>query len=422
MKALRMVIADKDEEFVMRFNEYLSERQDSRVMIVKSFTQFERFQQYFTHVDNRVVLLVSGQWLQQLVTCRCDHRDLQEHDANSASVFTSCQQLGRATLVIVLDDVRSERTCDNVSYIVQYQPLNDFLDEVCALSDFRWSTDQDDHSSDVQQLIISFFSAVGGIGKSTAVFNAVKRMTEQKQRVLLINLEALSGMSLHVSLNANEDFSKLLYYLKLNEEEAVMEWLHQHIQHDSKLRCDYIAPPSHCRDYMDTSAADIRLLIHLLQRKWSYDAIVIDLDSSLSTATRGALEVSDRIIWLVTDDVTCCFKTQQLMHELPHMMHMTPDSLQKRTIFTMSKFLGHSLNEYDGLPITRYLPYVPQWKMINDVNQLYESEAYTKSIDQLMHDAQQERLGQSEGKGAALNGASDLAADERSDSRAVIHG
>lgn len=387
MEVLKLVIADKDEEFINRFNQYIRFFDIKKVMIHKSFNDFDLFQQYLNACEEYVVILVNEEWSKRSVSCDC-HDDHKNETMQSCSTWvTQHVRPGKLRRIITISERQGELGCHHLPIVHKYQPLHELIEslqELCTLEQVSPRKRMIQHTC-----IISFYAAVGGCGKTTAAINAAKQLTERKQRTLFVSLEACSTLSSLIDLTASHRFDKLLYDLKHKHEEHIIQELDKYINYDDRLGFDCLVPMNDVHNSLDIEMANISLLLRLLQQSRDYDVIIIDLDGAVSPTSCAALAASDVIIWLMLDDATGIHRMQRLLQEHPHIAALPYDQWQQSVVFVMNKYLGQLHNELlytDDVRVAHYLPYIPQWKGIASMTDWFQSPVFNQSIATLLDD------------------------------------
>jgi hypothetical protein len=112
-----------------------------------------------------------------------------------------------------------------------------------------------------------------------------------------------------------------------------------------------------------------------------YDLVVVDPDSGVSAWHRALLEQSDRIAWLVTDDWQCLEKTNRLIRYWEEKGPLWPGKIS----FLRNRSQGALQNRWK-LPAApaAVLPYVPQWKGMDEPGRLFGSAAFSGALEALL--------------------------------------
>jgi cellulose biosynthesis protein BcsQ len=254
---------------------------------------------------------------------------------------------------------------DVVEYpiLFKYQPLNQLLSQLLAHHN-RYRTEAPIRGRK-RTLVTSVYSAAGGAGKTTVSFYLAKQLALRGERVLLLNLELIAAQSLIFPQTGQDPFGQLLYYAKSSHKQLAAK-IEQLKSSHSLYKFDYLEQAVKPEELENTEEEDIRRLIEAAVSLGAYDHIVIDLDCSCHPRVHGALEVSDRLWWVVQDDIQHVYKLASLLQVWRGRLGEQAAALLQRSELIVNKFTGTLTNRFEsaGLRIGGTLPYVPQWKSI----------------------------------------------------------
>jgi pilus assembly protein CpaE len=149
---------------------------------------------------------------------------------------------------------------------------------------------------------ISVFAPKGGVGKTTIAFNLAVAMAQLEQRTVLIDGSVQFG-DLRSLLKVPGDAPSIL---DLPTDRISESDLTDVLWRDPSGIDILLAPPRIEMAEMIT-ARDIEKVLSLLRRV--YDAIVIDMSSSINDINLGFLDASDTIVEIVTYDSTTIHNT-----------------------------------------------------------------------------------------------------------------
>lgn len=232
--------------------------------------------------------------------------------------------------------------------------------------------------------VLTLFSSSGGAGKSTVALNLVRQAGERGLRTFYLNLEALNPTSLLFGKGEPDSLSRLLYELQAHPEQGD-SLLTRLCRHQPHLRTDYLDAPDHPGERLALTPELTELLVEKIRSTGKYDLIVIDPDSGAGEWHRKLLQASDRIVWLVLDDAQMLLKSEKLLRYWQG--QTDKEVIARKLIFALNKSNAGGLVNPWHLPgdsPSSSLPYIPQWKAIDQPGRLLSSPAFSGAVDRLL--------------------------------------
>lgn len=143
---------------------------------------------------------------------------------------------------------------------------------------------------------LCFFSAKGGVGKTTNLLNLAGIFEQLERKVLIIDMDLYSG-GIAAYLNKKND--KNIYHYSFD----IMNGNYKDIK-DYVVRVDnYIDVLCAPKDPRDANKIEARTIEHILSNaKLNYDIILIDTNHALNDINLTVLELVDEITFIVTND------------------------------------------------------------------------------------------------------------------------
>lgn len=256
--------------------------------------------------------------------------------------------------------------------------------------------------------VVTVFSAAGGAGKTTLALNILRQAGERGLRTFYLNLEALNATSLLFGHGDPDSLSRLIYGLQAYPERWD-ELFVKTCRHQPYLRTDYVDAPDHPRERLALTSELLADALHRIRASGRYDLVLVDPDIGAGDWHRKLLLGSDQVVWLTTDDLQGLTKADKLIRY----WRGESDELEKRLLFVMNKAQGQcSLNRWllPGDSPAMSLPYVPQWKTVDQPGRLLSSPAFCGAVDELLDilglhakrtAAKRRREGEAHGHGAS---------------------
>lgn len=264
----------------------------------------------------------------------------------------------------------------------QWQEISQYQSLPAILSGLRGGAGATMGSSHSDCQILTMFSASGGIGKTTIGINLIRQAAERGMRTFYLNLEALNATSLLFGRGEPDSLSRLLYTMQVHPEQwnALLEQL---CRHQPQLRTDYLDAPDHPGERLALTSDLLAVLLENIRKTGRYDLILVDPDSGAGDWHRKLLEMSNRVIWIVLDDAQTLLKTEKLLRHWEEQL----DTAMNKIVFVLNKGSGGAIMNRWSLPSATppaMLPYIPQWKTIDQPSRLLASPSFSGAIDQLL--------------------------------------
>ncbi|MBU5440720.1 AAA family ATPase [Paenibacillus sp. MSJ-34] len=378
MDRIQMILASADKYYIELFMRYVETSEYAHKVTVKSFSQPDTLRHY-----------IQLQPYFDLLAAETPFLDSVSNGHHSGNVIVE----------LVENDL--ERPNGKWTAVKKYQPLNVLLSSL--LSAYVAERGQALSFAKMQgkARVVAFYSAVGGIGKTTVALNAAKQLGLRGERVFYLNLETLNSSGIFFGATPtsgqSNKFAQFLYYMKAGHAaaksgaeqnrageqppETALTPL-KYKSHDPATKADYFEPIDHADEMMQMTKADTLTLLDLMADCGGYDVILVDLESSLHERNVTALSRSDSIIWLTQDDVSSIHKTDIWLRQMKNANREEYAAMLRKTRFVVNRYMGKMTNRPAGsdMQIYGYLPYVPSWKQVNRTELLLLSPVFQTEV------------------------------------------
>jgi cellulose biosynthesis protein BcsQ len=351
MMAKRVVLAASQREYAAKLAEYI--REEEAGWEIAAFTQVSALRRELQDSRSIDLLLVQPEMMYEVAVPN-----------------------ERVGMVMALVEEKGQSD-GKWREIIQYQPLPGIL------SDMRGALRGETTTPSAKECqVVTLFSASGGAGKTTVALNLIRQAGQRGLRSFYLNLEALNATSLLFGIGEPDSLSQLLYSLQAHPDKWG-EQLEKLCRHQSLLHTDFLDAPAHPSERLALTPELLESLLAGIRKSGRYDLIVIDPDCGASEWHRQLLILSDRVLWLTVDDAQSLKKTDLLLrHWQEH-----SDEIRNKLTFVLNKGQGGGMVngwELPGGAPSAMLPYIPQWKSVDQPSRLLGAPAFSGAVEQLL--------------------------------------
>ncbi len=361
MDKLILIIGDKDQDYLNLVANFIRHSAFNQKFLLKYFSNKQHFNEFLNSDDRLDILLATPDMLQDMSRTK-------------------------QTITILLKDTVDHVISDETPFIAKFQPLDQLFNTIIQI----FSEKNHDASlklvGNKKTKVLSFFSAIGGIGKTTLAMNIAKQLAIRNEKVFYLNMEYLSSSELYFPTDRENSFSDLLFYLEANPMQLQAK-IGLFKKKDHNLDIDFFEPTDNIQEMQNITRDQTELILHTLIEMQEYDYIIVDLSSSSEDRIIVSLENSDEIYWLLLDDIQSIHKTKKLLLYYHNLFGKEYDFLHKKIKFIVNKSLGNGFaHELDtSIKIHEFLPYIPSWKAITSIDQLINEKAFTDKVIKLVN-------------------------------------
>jgi cellulose biosynthesis protein BcsQ len=160
--------------------------------------------------------------------------------------------------------------------------------------------------------IYTFFSPVGGAGKTTLSYLCANTAAKENKKVLYLNLEAFPSTSIFFD-NDGRSFSEAVFYIKQGYKN-IKSKIEGIVGCYNKVF--YIFPLESYKDILSLDNKEMLKLINVLANDCDFEEIYIDMPSEYNNNFETILQISDRVIFILLQNITSKIKLKAFKKEI----------------------------------------------------------------------------------------------------------
>lgn len=265
MKKLCMIMADPDVSYMESVSAYIRVSRHWDEFDLKLFSSSERLLDFLETRSSYDILLISNRFLSSL-------DNGHQEDA-----------------IVLLEENEPLQFSPAQQTLFKYQPLDQLLSSIVSIyrSSFKKAAFQENEKSKTK--VISVFSGSGGSGKTTFAINLSRQMAKEHRKVFYLNLELSHSTPLFLSSSEPHQSSQILYYVKTHPEQAQSK-IESLKKFDPQAKVDFFDFMVSPQEMTDLTGQETEILISAIAETNYYDALIIDLESSLNERIKAVLK------------------------------------------------------------------------------------------------------------------------------------
>lgn len=189
--------------------------------------------------------------------------------------------------------------------------------------------------------IISFVSAAGGVGASTAAASYAIRCCKSGNKTLYLNFEKIGSTNIFFKAEGNGSFDNILYSIKSKNSNLSLK-LESEVKH-SEEGVDFFDDCKISLDKQSVSVEDINKLIKNLVVKDDYSRIILDMNISFDDVTLCLLDKSDKIVFVSDGSDISNSKTISVLKSFEILENQSEDiTIIGKSVLLYNKFSSKS--------------------------------------------------------------------------------
>lgn len=271
---IKIAIADSNETYAARLFDALQKQENLSISV---YTNKEKMEKEITSVRYDIILF--------------DH-----------SMYSGDNLFKNSKLAVMLYDEDNELPsgfAGKFAFVKKFQRGSTIYKEVIGIYS-EYVSDPFSNSTGHCK-VISFYSPVGGSGKTTLSLSVARSVANKGRSVMYLNFEPIASYGAYMPLKGSKGMGELMaaldssgsFGLKL---ESLMQKTPQGIIYFEKFE--------NILDIYEITSEDIEKLIRKINETGTADYIIIDMGISFDQLDRSILDISDKIVLAETPDKT----------------------------------------------------------------------------------------------------------------------
>lgn len=343
MSNISIVIVDDNQIYTKALSEYLQDEY-GQAFEISCFTGIKPLEEYLADKHNADIMLID------------------KHLYNA-----SLRTLKVKTTIILTDD-NQESEFSGILALYKFQ-LGDKLAKCILQSyDSLESKRFNIHTKPTETRLIAVYSSTGGAGKSTIAYNISHQYAIQGKKTLLISMESYAALPIFKAESKNHGLSYLIYLIK-NKANNLQVKLDAIKEQDISTQIHYIPRDNNPLEYKDICMEDIAALLKFLRKQSGYDAVIFDMDSSVSENTLGMFKDCDIILCVAASDTVSKEKHESFIKQLELFNNLLNVNLNDKIITVNNKAASQCIeNKRDFISSTNIvnIPYLKESNILEN--------------------------------------------------------
>lgn len=288
MNKINLVIFDYDNEYIESLSQLFNKKYYKyfKIEAINNYKQFENIISEGKKID---ILLVNE------------------------AVKNEVSNLNFIKSIIYLTEKRSTQDIDsNIIYKYQSgQSIFNSIKRICKAinKDIEFEDIYDD------SYLISIFSPVGGVGKTSIAISLCEKMISYGKKVLYLNMEELNCMPIFFESNSKDKNISDLFY-NINEDEDCIKKIISEIINRGKNGLWYINPHNSIFDLAELTPENFINAINYLKRYSECDYIIVDLGCLFSSIYSSLIQMSDKTLLIMQQSNVALQKISSLLKQI----------------------------------------------------------------------------------------------------------
>jgi len=290
MAKLNLVILDRDSKYVSGVTNFFIANYSDKFTLI-SFTE-KKYLLDFLEKEKRIDILLLSE-------------DMYEQDFARESIKT----------IIILSDNSEQGEINGYPSMMKYQQAQNLYSDIINV----YTTQNPDNIEKItneydKTKIITFYSPLGGIGKTTLAVATAITLAAQDIKVLYLNFEDIQTTNIFFNSSEGKNLSELIYYVKEKSSDFPQKFLSIKSR-DEETKVDFINPTESILDVDELTSEDVEFFIESILNLNMYKYVIIDTSSKFNSIYKLLLSSSHKVIVPIGQDSISEIKTNIFINE-----------------------------------------------------------------------------------------------------------
>lgn len=288
MKELCLVVYDEDKLYIEEFIKFFNKNYKNYFKVIG-----------VTSKENLLILINEGRTIDILVI--------------NDELLQNNHEVSMIKLVVTLLERDKNNDIDK-KMIFKYQNGHTLFNLITKIYSTFYSK-KDFNMDELRTKAITFFSPIGGIGKTTISLLFAIKLTKAGRKVLYLSLEQISSLGVYLDTSdKNNTITDLLYYSSecIEIDNAILQ---KTIKKDNITSLYYINPVTSTLDFEEVSGKSLIVILESIRKNMDFDYIVIDSGAKMDSLITRLQEYSDKFIGVVDSSLISMTKMSKLLKE-----------------------------------------------------------------------------------------------------------
>lgn len=322
----KVILADTDEMYLapleVKFLEELNEKIELEII-----TDFDYFSEYFSAPQSAEILIVSEELY-----------------------FSDLQKQNIANIYVLAENLEEGGTEDlGVTKIFKYTNTKEIYNRVTATSS---GVIHSETNKSKESTVVLFYSAAGGVGKTTLAMAMCSCLAKGFKKVLYINAQRLNSFQFYLH---NSSAISNSVYPELSDSGSNIFGRIRHVIRNEGF--DYLPPFSASLSSLNINFSIYENIVKSAKATKEYDVIVVDTDTAFDHAKASLITVADKVIIVTKQSRASVNATNMLLK------NMNCNDNEKY-LFICNDFKADEMNiineEHSKLSVSEYIKHIPE--------------------------------------------------------------